>query len=132
MGQRCSHVVKHKAISHHNMVVCHNVEGRGHMPPDFHALTKKSLTNKCPSLNDYDRLNIQENQCWYRSPFLITGRRKLVSGSGFERMGVASWHIQTLPHQIPSTFGWVCPYSHYDMAYMETQPKAHLPSLCNL
>ena len=34
---------------------------------------------------------------------------------GFEKMGVASRHIQTLPYQIPSTFGQVCPYSHYNL-----------------
>jgi hypothetical protein len=39
-------------------------------------------------------------------------RRRLVSGLGFEKMRVASWHIQNLPHHVPSTFGQVCPHSH--------------------
>ena len=34
---------------------------------------------------------------------------------GFEKMRVASWHIQTLSHLIPSIFEQVCPYSHYNM-----------------
>ena len=48
-------------------------------------------------------------------PWLKTGfrrRRRLVGGSGFEKMRVDSWHIQTLPHHISSTLGQVCPHSH--------------------
>ena len=33
------------------------------------------------------------NQCWSRTPFLITGRRKLVGGPGFEKMGVATLNM---------------------------------------
>ena len=32
---------------------------------------------------------------------------RLVGGPGHEKMRVASWHIRTLPHKIPSTVGWV-------------------------
>jgi hypothetical protein len=42
-------------------------------------------------------------------------RRRLVGGPGFEKVKVASWHIQTLPHYIPSTCAWVCPYSHLNL-----------------
>ena len=52
MGQRCSHVVEHKPLSNHILVVCWNVEGCEHMPLDFHAPTKKSLTYKCQSPED--------------------------------------------------------------------------------
>ena len=41
--------------------------------------------------------------------------RRLVGGLGFEKMGIASWHIRTLPHHISSTFGWVCPYSRKNL-----------------
>jgi hypothetical protein len=51
-------------------------------------------------------------------------RRRLVGELIFEKMRVASGHMQTLPHEIPSTFGRVCPYSppKYGgrVAYMET------------
>ena len=42
-------------------------------------------------------------------------RRRLISELGFEKLKITSWHIQTLPHQIPSTFGWVCPYSNQNL-----------------
>ena len=42
-------------------------------------------------------------------------RRRLVGGPGFEKMRVDSWHIQTLPDQVPSTFGQVCHYSHQNL-----------------
>lgn len=35
-----------------------------------------------------------------------------MGGPRFENMRVASWHTR---HQIPSTFGGVCPYCHYDL-----------------
>ena len=38
-----------------------------------------------------------------------------MSGSRFEKMGVASWHTRDLLHQIPSTFGEVCPHSNYNL-----------------
>ena len=59
-----------------------------------------------------DWLKIEDNECRFRTPSLITRRRRLVGGIGFEKMGVASWHIRTLSHQIPSTVEQVCPYSH--------------------
>ena len=46
---------------------------------------------------------------------MVTRRRRLVGRPKFEKMGVTSWHIQTLPHQIPSTFGQVFPHSHYNL-----------------
>ena len=45
--------------------------------------------------------------------FILGNRgKRLVSGLGFEKMILYSWHIRTLPHQIPSTFGQVCFHSH--------------------
>ena len=77
------------------------------MPLDFHVHTKESLIYKCRSPKDWDWLKAQENQRCSRTPSLVMGRRRrrLSDGPGFEKMGVASWHIQTLPRQIPSTFG---------------------------
>ena len=46
------------------------------------------------------------------SPSLVTWRRRLVGGPRFEKMRVVSWHIRTLPHQIPSIFGQFHRYSH--------------------
>ena len=76
------------------------MEGSGWMLLDFHAPTKESLTYKCQLLK-----------------FLKTGfrRRTLLRGPGFEKMVVASWHIQTLLHHISSTFGRVCRKSHENM-----------------
>ena len=43
-------------------------------------------------------------------------RRRLVGGPGLQKMEVINWHIRTtLSHHIPSTLGWVCPYSHYNL-----------------
>ena len=68
------------------------MEGCEHGPPNFRAPTRESLTYKCRSLNDEDWLQTQENQCWSRTPSLVTGRRRLVAGPGFEKLGVAGWH----------------------------------------
>ena len=115
VGWRCSHVANHKLPSKHTLAVRQNVEVCRHMPLDFHVPTKEILTYKCRSLKNQDWLKTQKNHCWSRTPFLVTGRRRLVGGPGFEKMGVASWHKQTLPHQIPSTFGWVYSYSHQNL-----------------
>ena len=52
VGQRCSHVVKHKPPSNHIMVVNQNVEDHGHGLVDFHAPTKEPLTCKFQSPKD--------------------------------------------------------------------------------
>ena len=62
----------------------------------------KTSTYKCQSSKDF-------------KTGLRRRRRRLVGGYGFEEMGVARWHIRTLPHWMPSTFGWVCPYSHQNL-----------------
>lgn len=33
---------------------------------------------------------------------MVTWRRRFLGGPKFERMRVVSWHLQTLPHHIPS------------------------------
>jgi hypothetical protein len=61
------------------------------MPIDFHAFIKESLTYMCWATKDLDRLKTQNNQFWFTNPLSVTGRRRrLVSGPGFEKMGVAS------------------------------------------
>jgi hypothetical protein len=42
-------------------------------------------------------MKTQENQRWSRIPFFVIGRRRSVGEPGFQKMGVASWHIRTLP-----------------------------------
>ena len=57
-------------------------------------------------------------------------RRRLVGGSGFEKMGVASWHIRTLSRPNP-TYIWAglslftLEYGG-QVVYMETHPKTTL------
>ena len=75
---------------------------------NFHAPTKESIAYN------------------YWSPKILKTsfnrrRRRLVRGPIFEKIEVASWHIHTLPHKFPSTFGWVCPCSHQNM--MGEQPQ---------
>ena len=93
------------------------MEGHGHKPLNFYAHTKEFVTYKCWSPKDQDMLKTQENQCWSITPPLVIGRRSLVHGPEFQKMGVASWHKRTQPHQIPSTCERIYPYSHYNSVY---------------
>ena len=58
---------------------------------------------------------------------MVSGRRRLIGGHVFEKMGVASWHIQTLPPP-NSLYIWVG-FSLFILefggqaAYMETHPE---------
>ena len=68
--------------------------GPWHGPPDLQASTN----------------------CW--SPKVLKAgfrRSRLVGEPKFEKMGVAIWHTWTLLHQIPFTFGWVGPQSHWNL-----------------
>ena len=108
-GGVCIYVDKHKPPTNHVLVACQDVEGRGHVPLDFHAFieaSKKKLTSANHQKIE-DQLQEKEE--------VITLWRRLVSGPKFEKLRVSSWHIRTLPHQIPSTSGRVCPYSHQNL-----------------
>jgi hypothetical protein len=95
------------------------MEGRGHVPLDFHVPTEETLHYKCQSPKGKDQLKIQENQRWYRTPSLVTGRRRLVGGPGYEKMRVAtvvgtyeSYPTKLLVHlggfaHIHNRIGWV-------------------------
>ena len=48
---------------------------------------------------------------------------------GFEQTRVASWHIRTLPHHIPSKFEQAYPYSHQNMVGKQPTWKLTLDAL---
>ena len=102
MDWRCSHVDKYKPPINHIMVTYQNVEGCDHGLLDFHAPTK-SLFNLQMPVTEGLKTGFKKK------------RRRLVDESGFKKMRVASWGTCTLPHQIPSTFRRVCPYSHQNL-----------------
>ena len=99
-GRRYSHVVKHKPPPNHIMAAHQNVESHGHGPLDFHSVPLEVLSLHVLVT---ERLKIA-----FR-------RRMLIGGLGYEKMGTTSWHIRNLPYTVPSTFGWVCPYSHQNL-----------------
>ena len=98
MSRRCSHVVKQKTPSNHIMVV------RGHELLDFLGSIGEYLTYKCWSLKVLKTM-------FRRRRRSLSRRRLLVSWSGFEEMGVASWHIWTMSHQ-NSLYIQACLYLH--------------------
>ena len=72
-----------------------------------------------------------KNQCWCRVPSLVTARRKVVGGPGFEKMGVAcSWQLGTYkpyPTIFPLHLGGFVRFTLEfggRAAYMETHPKS--------
>ena len=71
------------------------------MPLDFHAPTETHF-NLQVHVNERLKTNLRRR------------KRRLLGVLKFEKIRVTNWHIQTLPHQIQSTFGQVCPYSHYN------------------
>jgi hypothetical protein len=71
------------------------VKGCGQGLLYFHVLTEK------PTSSGHRRIE---------DPILkggggLTQRKRLVGGPGFQNLEVACWHIQNLPHWVPSTFG---------------------------
>ena len=97
-----SHVAKHKLSPDHIPMVCQNAEGHGHGLLDFHVSIGRIFDLQWP-VNEGSG-PVEENQCWCRTPSLVTGRR-LVSGPMLEKLGVSSQHIRTLPHHI-SLYIW--------------------------
>jgi hypothetical protein len=69
------------------------VEGQGHVPLDFMRPFKNLLPTSVGLQWIKTRLKTQENQCWSRTPSFVTRRRRSIGVLGFEKMGVASWHI---------------------------------------
>ena len=88
MGLRCFHVDKHKLPTNYILVAYWNLEGTWQGP---HAPT-----------NDL------------QVPITKGLKEGLEGGPKFEKMRVARWDIRTLPHQIPSTFERVNPYSQLE------------------
>ena len=75
------------------------MEGHGHRPLDFHA-SQQNLQLTSAGHRRFWRPGLEEEEAsrWAR-----------------DLMGIAGWHIQTLSHQVPSTFGRLCLYSHHIM-----------------
>ena len=121
MGRRCLHVVKDKPSSNHIPAIPQNVAGCEHGQLDFHVLTKESSTYKFPSLKDY-------KPSFRRRRFILEEGGQQVDPK-LRSWEVASWHIRTLPHHIPSTFERVCPQSHQNLVDERPTCKLTLISL---
>ena len=110
VGQRYLHVLKCKPLFNHNFGGPLECGGPWTHAPRLPCIHYTIFNLQVPVTEDF------EDQFQKEEVILTWRRRRLLGEPGFEKMRVVSWHIQTLPHQIPSSFGRVCPCSHQNMA----------------